>query len=1366
VSSSSLSPAERALHGFILTHPGLPLPALAAAYGLPETCCAELCANLAAAGWLRQNDNAGWWARSGIEHDTPASLTLHETAAPLSLLFEQSLDGMFFMLLDEPLRWDEDIDKEQALDQAFQRQRVTQVNEAMCRQYAARPEQLLGLSPTDFFAHDLAEGRRLWRQLFGTGRLHTESDERRFDGTPISIEGDYRCLYDAQGRIIGHFGVQRDVTERQAALHQLAQSEARLRDLIACTADFIWEVDLEGRFTYLSGQLEPLLGYREDELIGQTPFVLMEPDEAERIAALFEQAHAQGTALGNQENDLIGKDGKRRCFAFNGFPIRDEQDAILGYRGLNRDITAQKQAHEALRASEQFLRTVFELSPESIMIIDPLTTLPLHFNRVAHERLGYSAEEFATLRVSDYDAYEDPEAAKRHIERVRRHGRDDFETRHRCRDGRLLNIIVSVQTTVWEGREVLYAMSRDVTELRALNERLLLATRIGGIGIWEWTIGSNSLATNEQMDELYGMPLDGDQQAYSRWLRALHPADRPRIEQQVAQALNANIEFDAEFRILRGDEARWLRAAARIVRDPHGQPTKMVGVNWDITDARRARERIARSEAQFRGAFEIAPNGMALVDASGHWLQVNQALCTILGYTAEELLALDFQSISDPEGLNEDLGYLDALLSGRTDEVRFEKYYIHKDGHRIPVLLSASAVRDEQGGLSFTVAHVLDLTEQRASEAAMLATKEAAEAANRAKSEFLANMSHEIRTPLNAMIGLTDLTLGTALDAQQRDYLEKVRQSSGALLSILNDILDYSKIEAGQIELDPRPFRLRDLLDQLTALFQAAVEAQGLELVYRIAPEVPRELIGDPMRLGQVLNNLVGNAVKFTEQGHVALVIAVEDEREGQVRLRFAVQDTGIGIAPGTAEDLFNAFTQADGSITRRYGGTGLGLSISQRLVSMMGGRIEVESREGHGSRFHFDAWFPLPQGTTTRIGAPPAELARARILLIDKEPFTRDMLSALLGSWQVPLVVADGCAEAHQRIASAAAAGSPIELVLLDAKHCLNCHTCPTATAPIPGAAQPPRTFGHLATPLVLMVTNLEQTQLLARAPASELPPFLTKPVTPAALFEAIASLPRTAPVQPVASSSVPNPASCPAPNAAEPEHPLDETALRGLRILVAEDNAINQIVIQALLQRFGAQVLIAENGREAVELALQHAPDAVLMDLQMPEMDGLEATTRIRAQHPRLPIIALTAAALERDQARCLAAGMNAHLAKPASPAQLLAALQIWVRPAPARAEAAQDAATAQTSALDPQALSELRRAIAHNDYVPPELLARLRPQTDPAAQAQLSRIEEALARFDYDAAARVLDELPAAASPIPVTQLQPDVPPANQN
>ncbi|WP_462322540.1 response regulator, partial [Halochromatium sp.] len=800
-----------------------------------------------------------------------------------------------------------------------------------------------------------------------------------------------------------------------------------------------------------------------------------------------------------------------------------------------------------------------------------------------------------------------------------------------------------------------------------------------------------------------------------------------------------NIEFDADFRILRGDETRWLRAVARSVRDRHGQAIKMIGVNWDITDSRRAQERIARSEAQFRGAFEIAPNGMALVDGQGRWLKVNQALCDILGYSADELLALDFQSISDPEGLEEDFKYLDALLCRRAEEIQFEKYYIHKQGHRIPALLSASAVRDAQGELSFVVAHILDLTERRASEAALLAAKEAAEAANRAKGEFLANMSHEIRTPLNAMIGLTDLTLGTRLDARQRDYLEKVRQSSGALLDILNDILDYSKIEAGHVELASRQFQLRDLLDQLTALFQSTVEAKGLDLLYRVAPEVPRQLIGDPMRLGQVLNNLVGNAVKFTEQGRVQLDVSVIDEQDAGVKLRFCVQDTGIGIAAGTLEHLFQAFTQADGSITRRYGGTGLGLSISQRLVSMMGGRIMAESSEGEGSRFQFTVRFPLPDADWQRSGARPPGLAQSRILLVGKEPHTTRILSEILQSWHLPLTTVADCAEARQQIARTAEAGSPIDLMLLNATPCLDCRSCPAAEAPVSTSGLPHRTFGEPATPVILMVTHLEQTRLLERSSASTLPRFLTKPVTTSTLFDALASVTSSGPHRPTGT---------------EPELQLDRNPLQGRCILVAEDNPVNQIVAEEMLKRFGARVLIADDGREAVELALQHNVDAVLMDLQMPEMDGFEATINIRTHKPMLPIIALTAAALERDRERCLSAGMNDHLGKPVSSAQLLTMLSHWPPPEPAfdSAPAQATAPAEDTPWTDPQALNELRRLIAHNDYVPPAILANLRRQAGPATQLVLSKIEQALARFDYDAAGRALDELPSLSSSSP--------------
>ncbi|WPL18731.1 Signal transduction histidine-protein kinase BarA [Thiorhodovibrio winogradskyi] len=1342
--SSAHTPLQRALHQFVLANPGLTSQTLAESFGLPTEFCAETCAVLRDAGAFSQQAD-GRWCALPTEPGTPGSeLPTNLDPRHLAMLFEQSLDGLFFMMLDEPLRWDDSVDKERVLEQVFERQRITHVNDAMCRQYAARPEQLIGLRPVDFFAHDPAEGRRQWRRLFDTGRLHTETDERRFDGTPIFIEGDYRCLYDHQGRILGHFGVQRDLTDRHTALRRLSESEERLQDIIASTADFIWEVDREGRFCYVAGQVEPLLGHTEAELLGNTPFVFMDEHEEARVRPIFEQARAERRPLGRHENWLRTKQGGRRCFAFSGMPIFDNQGEVHGYRGLNRDITDQKQADEALRQSEERLRAFFEMSPESIVILDPETGLPLHFNRVAHERLGYSAEEFSRLRIADYESNEDAAAVEAHIQRIHQSGRDDFETRHRCRDGRVLNIIVSVQLAVVNEQKVLYAMFRDVTELRALNERLMLATSAGGIGIWECDLVAKRLAWNDQMYQLYGVPLGNGEENYARWLFALHPEDRPRMERLVAESLQSGEELNTEFRILRQGETRWLRVAARPLFDAGQQPTRMIGCNWDVTDARQAEERMAREEARFRGAFEIAPNGMALVDGEGRWLQVNQALCDILGYSAEELLARDFQSISHPDDLPADLSALEQLVSGATDQIQLDKRYLHKDGHSVPILLNSSAVRDERGRLTLTVNHVLDLTERRASEAAMLAAKEVAEAANRAKSEFLANMSHEIRTPLNAVIGLTELTLGTPLDERQRDYLEKVRHSSRALLGILNDILDYSKIEAGRVRLEQTQFRLEDLLEQLTALFQAAAEAKGLDLFYRIAPEVPRHLIGDPMRLGQVLNNLVGNAVKFTEQGQVELAIRVVSEREDRIELSFSVQDSGIGMAADTVEKLFQAFTQADGSITRRYGGTGLGLTISQRLVRLMGGTIKARSTPNQGSTFCFHAWFDMPERAAARIGAPPHNIDQCRILIVDKRPAARQLLAEILQSWRMTLLEASNCPGARQAIARAAAAGQPVDLVLLEAKQCLECRFCPVAADPMPAdGPPPPRAIGDPPTPVVLMVSSVEQAQLLARAENAELPRLLTKPVTPSALFDAIANVTQS---------------QCQERPHSVYKNPRMTSPLQGVRILVAEDNRINQMVAEGILRQLGASVTLANNGREAVDLALQEDFGAVLMDLQMPLMDGYAATEAIRARNADVPIIALTAAALESDRERCLAAGMNDHLGKPIIPTRLVEALTRWIKTAQAVPDAtAQSPLAHQDSApdinpdnaqgIDSEQLAKLRQLLADNEYVPPGLLGALRKDASPAALRILARVEQALDSFDYETAADTLASLTPA-------------------
>ena len=706
------------------------------------------------------------------------------------------------------------------------------------------------------------------------------------------------------------------------------------------------------------------------------------------------------------------------------------------------------------------------------------------------------------------------------------------------------------------------------------------------------------------------------------FLEFVHPDDREATTNEIkslSQGVNCE-NFENRY-LCRDGSYRWLEWSCPA---PNPHESVLYAVAKDVTQRKLMQEK-------FKLLFEASPSALVMIDQTQKIVLVNSQAAKLFGYAAEELRGQALEIVI-PERFRVPhpkfvADFLTAPQSRAMGTGR-DLWGLKKNGTEFPLEIGLSPVELDDG--VYVLASVLDITERLHALENIEKAKEVAEAANCAKSEFLANMSHEIRTPMNAVIGMTELVLDTELSPDQRDYLSMVQDAGESLMTIINDILDFSKIEAGKVDIEVIDFALWNVVGDTMRSLAFRAHSKGLEFAYHITQDIPEKIMGDPVRLRQVIVNLVGNAIKFTEQGEILLDISCIQQKTKGVCLRFAVTDTGMGISADKQQLIFDAFSQADTTTTRRFGGTGLGLAISSRLVSLMGGTLEVKSEVGHGSTFSFELWFSLSNSPgVPGIHVRPARLLGIEALIVDDNATNRRILEEMVRSWGMQPLLASLASEALQLLHQRVSAGKKIPLLLTDVH-------MPDMDGLM--LVDQIRRTSSLSDMQIIVLSSGDRMSEVERCKQLAVASYLAKPILQSELLTAIEdalALGQHVSIQ----------------TAEKPEDPIRQVT--PLRILLAEDGLINQKLAVTLLEKWGHHVTIANDGQAAVHAYERQPFDLILMDVQMPDMDGFEATACIRTMEQNssrhIPIIAMTARAMKGDRERCLESGMDGYVSKP---------------------------------------------------------------------------------------------------------------------
>ncbi|HEY9193644.1 MAG TPA: response regulator, partial [Methyloversatilis sp.] len=962
----------------------------------------------------------------------------------------------------------------------------------------------------------------------------------------------------------------------------------------------------------------------------------------------------------------------RSCPAAQEGPFLAEERSLIDAvaERLGSVLSRRRDAAVALRR-ELIFRAVFNDANDAIGLIDPADGRFVEFNAAAHSRLGYSREEFARLSVADVEARHDQAAIAASFETIQRDGHATFDGLHRHRDGHTIDVRVSAYRIDLGAEQMIVSMWSDVSEQRAMEQQLregeerfrrLFEDTRQAITLIE---DGRFVAANRAALDMLGY--QRMEQLIGRSPEDISPGIQPDGQLTSAKApamiARAFAEGSAKFEwaLLRADGATLLLDV--LITAMHQGGKDMLHVVWSDITAQKQAEReladyrdgleamvasrtaeLAQANAEQQAIVDTASSGIALIK-DRVLVRCNHRLHEMLGWAPGTLPGHTTAVWYPDEDANRAANDVYALIwQGKSHS--YDQQLMKKDGGLFWARLTGKAI-DVDDHAKGTVWVIDDISAERAVIDEMRKARYLAEDAVRTKSDFIANMSHEIRTPMNAIIGMTYLALRTEMTPRQRDYLKKIQGSSQHLLGVINDILDFSKIEAGKMTVEHIAFELAPVLENVVALIAGKTSGKDIELIIDVAADVPADLVGDPLRIGQILINYANNAVKFTEKGEIVIRVGLVRRRQDEIILRFAVCDTGIGLTEEDRSRLFRSFEQADTSITRKYGGTGLGLAISKHLAELMGGEVGVESTLGRGSTF----WFTARLGcgaTKARSLLPEPDLRGRRALVVDDNDSARDVLAEQLRSMTFVVDAVASGSEAVAALKRAAAAGEHYDLVFLDWQ------------MPVMDGLAAARAIDALGldpAPHRIIVTAHGRDDLMHSAAACGIEHVLIKPISASVLFDTSMRL--------LGATRHANVVTEPAVRPG-----IDLSAIAGARILLVEDNDLNQQVAREILTAAGFMVDVAADGAIAVA-KVQEAPyDIVLMDMQMPVMDGVTATKVIRTLPgcADLPIVAMTANAMAGDRERCFAAGMNDHIAKPVDPEDLWVKLLRYVKPRPA--------------------------------------------------------------------------------------------------